>query len=72
MTTVISSTYKRKCGSKTTTSTVRKVLTVGNSVRLLVVTTTRLVLTPMCRQSEVGHKVHHSNRRSLAGLWSHA
>ncbi|MQL90628.1 hypothetical protein Taro_023223 [Colocasia esculenta] len=34
-----------KCGSETTTSTVRKVHTVGNSVRLLVVTTTWLVNT---------------------------
>ncbi|MQL99939.1 hypothetical protein Taro_032669 [Colocasia esculenta] len=30
-----------------------------------------LVLTAMSRQSEVGHKVHNSNRHSLAGLRSH-
>ncbi|MQM16539.1 hypothetical protein Taro_049497 [Colocasia esculenta] len=41
----ISSTYKRKCRSKTITSTVRKVHTIGNSVRLLDVTTTRLATT---------------------------
>ncbi|MQM06553.1 hypothetical protein Taro_039377 [Colocasia esculenta] len=45
MTAVIFFIYRRKCGSEATTSTVWKVLTVGNSVRLPVVTTTRLVNT---------------------------
>ncbi|MQL87789.1 hypothetical protein Taro_020337 [Colocasia esculenta] len=42
MTIVISSTLQEKCGSKLLTSAVRKDTTVGNSVRLHVVTTTRL------------------------------